>query len=83
MKRKNVKDKDDDDNSISGTGGGGGDDGTPRTPRPPTDEVKYLSRRLDVLRGNRPRTSYIPRLDIKPDDDNDMQDVLNNRFNRL
>ena len=83
IKRKNVKDKDDDDNSISGARGGGGDDGTPRTPRPPTDEVKYLSRRLDVLRGNRPRTSYIPRLDIKPDDDNNMQDVLNNRFNRL
>ena len=81
LKRRKIKDEDDDD--VIGGAGGGGDDVAPRPPRPPTDKVEDLTRRLNILCGNQPRTLYIPRPDIEPDDDIDMQDILNSRFNRL
>ena len=81
LKRRKIKDENDED--VIGGAGGGGDDVAPRPPRPPTDKDEDLTRRLNILCGNQPRTLYIPRPDIEPDDDIDMEDILNSRFNRL
>ena len=46
LKRQKIKDEDDDD--VIGGAGGGGDDVAPRPPRPPTDKVEDLTRRLNI-----------------------------------
>ena len=90
--RKYNGDDDDDEGACGGGGGrGGGNDGTPPRPRPqprpPTDEADELTRRLNILRGNRPplpplRTSPVP-VSSQESDNADARDALNNRLNRL
>ena len=73
---------DDDDNSGSGAGGGGGSDGGGGGP-PRPGEIEELNSRLNAIRSGRLTSSFIPSTERDPDENADMQDILNNRLNRL
>ena len=73
---------DDDDNSGPEAGGGGGSDsGGGGPPRP--GEVEELNSRLNAIGSGRLTSSFIPSTEPDPDENADMQDILNNRLNRL
>ena len=73
---------DDDDNSGPGAGGGrGSDGGGGRPPRP--GEVEELTSELNAICSGRLTSSFIPSTERDPDENADMQDILNNRLNRL
>ena len=73
---------DDDDNSGPEAGrGGGGDGGGGGLPRP--GEVEELNSRLNAIESGRLTSSFIPSTEPDPDENADMQDILNNRSNRL
>ena len=75
-------DDDDDDNSGPGAGGGrGSDSGGGGLPRP--GEIEELNSRLNATRSGRLTSSFIPSTEHDPDENADMQDILNNRLNRL
>ena len=65
---------DDDDNSGPGAGGGG---------QPRLGEIKELNSRLNATCSGRLTSSFIPSTERDPDENADMQDILNNRLNRL
>ena len=65
-----------------GAGGGGGSDGGGgRPPRP--GEVEELTNRLNAIHSGHLTSSFIPSTQCDPDENADMQDILNNRLNRL
>ena len=73
---------DDDDNSGPGAGGGReSDGGGGRPPRP--GEVEELTSKLNATCSGRLTSSFIPSTERDPDENADMQDILNNRLNRL
>ena len=72
----------DDDNSGPGAGGGGGSDGGWGGP-PRLGEIEELNSRLNATRSGRLTSSFIPSTEHDPDENADMQDILNNRLNRL
>ena len=65
---------DDDDNFGPGAGGGG-------PPRP--GEIEELNSRLNAICSGRLTSSFIPSTERDPDENADMQDILNDRLNRL
>ena len=67
---------DDDDNSGPGAGGGrGSDGGGGRPPRP--GEVEELTSELNAICSGRLTSSFIPSTERDPDENADMQDILN------
>ena len=73
---------DDDDNFGAGAGGAGGSDsGGNGPPRP--GEIEELNSRLNATRSGRLTSSFIPSTEHDPDENADMQDILNNRLNTL
>ena len=73
---------DDDDNSGPGAGGGVGSDGGGGGP-PRPGEIEELNSRLNAIRSSRLTSSFIPSTEHDPDENADVQDILNNRLNRL
>ena len=73
---------DDNDNSGSGAGGGGESDSSGGGP-PRRGEIEELSSRLNAISSGRLTSSFIPSTERDPDENADMQDILNNRLNRL
>ena len=72
----------DDDNSGPGAGGGGGsDNGRGGPPRP--GEVEELNSRLNAIRSGCLTSSFILSTEHDPDENADMQDILNNRLRGL
>ena len=73
---------DDDDNFGAGAGGAGGSDsGGNGPPRP--GEIEELNSRLNATRSGHLTSSFIPSTEHDPDENSDMQDILNNRLNTL
>ena len=73
---------DDDYNFGPGTvGGRGSDDGGGGPPRP--GEIEELNSRLNALCSGRLTSSFIPSTERDTEETADMQDILNNRLNRL
>ena len=73
---------DDDDNSGLGAGWGRESDSSRGGP-PRPDEIEELNSRLDAIRSGCLTSSFIPSTERDPDENADMQDILNNRLNRL
>ena len=73
---------DDDDNSRPGAGGGRGSHGGGGGP-PRPGEVEELNSRLNAICSGRLTSSFIPSTEHDPDENADMQDILNKRLNRL
>ena len=81
-RRTRLDDDDDDDNSGPGAGGGrGSDSGWGGLPKP--GEIEESNSRLNAIRSGRLTSSFIPSTERDPDENADMQDILNNRLNRL
>ena len=73
---------DDDDNSGPGASGSGrSDSGGGGPPRP--GEIEELNSRLNAIHSGCLTSSFIPSTERDPDENADMQDILNNRLNRL
>ena len=73
---------DDDDNSGPGASGSGrSDSGGDGPPRP--GEIEELNSRLNAIHSGCLTSSFIPSTERDPDENADMQDILNNRLNRL
>ena len=73
---------DDDDNSGPGASGSGrSDSGGGGPPRP--GEIEELNSRLNAIHSGCLTSSFIPSTERDPDENADMQDILNNRLNGL
>ena len=72
----------DDNNSGPGAGGGRVSDGIGGGPRRP-GEIEELNSRLNAICSGHLTSSFIPSTERDPDENADMQDILNNRVNRL
>ena len=80
FRTRSTKLDDDDDNSGPGAGGVGGSEGSRDGP-PRPGETEELNSRLNAIRSDRLTSSFIPSTEPDPDENVDMQDILNNRLN--